>query len=91
MYGDTTTFPMMGVGVFNIMFWVGFVAGHNVGLACDGMLLTALFSGGLGSYAVSRLERAFRGEVRARAHTETEQETKRAERQERSAEPVFEA
>ena len=58
MYGETTTFPMMGVGVFNIMFWIGFVAGHNLGLACDGMLLAALFSGGLGSYAVTRLERA---------------------------------
>lgn len=56
---------MMGVGAFNIMFWVGFVAGHNIGLTCSLMLLNALFFGGVGSYAVVRLERFSRGEFRS--------------------------
>jgi hypothetical protein len=58
-----TTFPMMGVGVFNIMFWIGFVVGHNVGLACDAMLLNALLFGALGSYGVVRLERMHIGKA----------------------------
>ena len=57
MHSQTTLFPMMGVGVFNIMFWIGFVVGHDVGFACDGMLLTALLLGSLGCYAVVKLER----------------------------------
>lgn len=57
MYSERTLFPMLGVGTFNIMFWVGFVVGHNLGLACGGMMLSALLFGALGSYAVVKLER----------------------------------
>lgn len=64
MHNERTMYPMMGVGAFNIMFWVGFVAGHNIGRTCGLMLLNALFFGGVGSYAVLRLERFSRGEFR---------------------------
>lgn len=64
MYSDRSMFPMMGVGVFNIMFWVGFVVGHNIGLTCSLMLLNSLLFGSVGSYAVVRLERMSKGESR---------------------------
>ena len=66
MYSEKTLFPMMGVGVFNLMFWIGFIVGHDIGLACDGMLLSALLFGSLGSYAVVKLERFDMGEYRSR-------------------------
>ena len=67
MHSENTMFPMMGVGVFYIMFWTGFVVGHNIGLACEAMLLNALLFGGLGSYAVVKLERFSSGARRPRA------------------------
>lgn len=66
MHSESTLYPMMGVGVFYIMFWVGFVVGHNLGLACDGMLLTAFLFGGGGSYGVVKLERYSKGATRSR-------------------------
>ena len=46
---------MIGVGVLNIMFCIGFVVGHDIGLACDGMLLSALLFGSVGSYSVVKM------------------------------------
>ncbi len=66
MYSEKSMFPMMGVGVFNIMFWTGFVVGHNIGLACSAMLLNALLFFSLGSYAVVKLERFTNGAYRSR-------------------------
>lgn len=67
MYGDKSFFPMLGVGVFYIMFWIGFVVGHNIGFACDAMLLNGLFFGSVGSYALVKIERLSKGEVRSRS------------------------
>ena len=66
MQSESTLYPMMGVGVFYIMFWVGFVVGHNIGLACGGMLLTGFLFGGGGSYGVVKLERYNKGASRPR-------------------------
>jgi hypothetical protein len=70
VYSEKSMFPMMGVGVFNIMFWTGFVVGHNIGLACSAMLLNALLFGSLGSYAVVKLERFTNGAYRSRKSKE---------------------
>ena len=70
MYSKKSMFPMMGVGVFNIMFWIGFVVGHNIGLACSAMLLNALLFGSFGSYAVVKLERFTNGAYRSRKSKE---------------------
>ena len=56
----------MGVGVFNIMFWLGFIAGHDLGLTCSGMLLNALLFGAVGSYGIVKLERIDLGKFRSR-------------------------
>ena len=66
MYSEKSMYPMMGVGVFNIMFWTGFVVAHNIGLTCDLMLLTAFLFGATGSYGVVRLERLSKGGGRPR-------------------------
>lgn len=87
MYSELTTFPMMAVGVFNIMFWTGFVAGHNLGLSCDVMLLTGVLFGGVGSYGVSRLERAYKGETRKHAP----EESRPVEQSEKPVEPAYQA
>ena len=57
MHSEKTLSPMLGVGVFNIMFWIGFVVGYDIGLTCNAMLINALLFGGLGSYAVANLDR----------------------------------
>ena len=57
MHSEKTLSPMLGVGVFNIMFWVGFVVGYDIGLTCNAMLINALLFGGLGSYAVANIDR----------------------------------
>ncbi len=64
MYGERSFFPMLGVGVFYIMFWIGFVVGHNFGLACDAILLTGLIFGAAGSYGIVKLESLSKGERR---------------------------
>lgn len=66
MHSGKTLSPMIGVGVFNIMFWIGFVVGYDIGLACNVMLLNALLFGSLGSYAVVKLERFEMGTHRSR-------------------------
>ena len=87
MHSERTMFPMMGIGVFNIMFWTGFVVGHNIGLACSLMLINALLFGSLGSYAVVRLERLSRGASRpTRTKAEPPLEPLRY-----SSRPVFQA
>ena len=87
MYSEGTMYPMMGVGVFNIMFWVGFVVGHNIGLTCDLMLLTALFFGGLGAWGVVRLESLAAGRRRPRREARADG----AERPEHSVRPVLQS
>ena len=66
MQSGSTMYPMMGVGVFYIMFWIGFVAAHNLGMACDAMLLTGFLFGSGGSYGVVKLERYSKGAPRPR-------------------------
>ena len=61
---------MIGVGVFNIMFWVGFVVGYDIGLTCNAMLLNALLFGVLGSYAVANIDRLNVRAYRARKREE---------------------
>lgn len=85
MYSENSFFPMIGVGVFYIMFWIGFVVGHNIGLTCDAMLLNALLFGGIGSYAVVKLERLSKGEFRSRKA----QTKPAADNSERSTKPAL--
>ena len=73
MHSEKTLSPMIGVGVFNIMFWVGFVVGYDIGLTCNAMLLNALLFGGLGSYAVANIDR-----LNVRANRERKREAKSA-------------
>lgn len=51
-----TLYPMLGVGAFFVMFWVGFVVGHELGLSCGLFLLNALLFACTGSWCVVRLE-----------------------------------
>ena len=85
MYSERSFFPMLGVGVFYIMFWIGFVVGHNIGFSCDAMLLSGLLFGGVGSYTVVKLERLSKGE--SRPHTVKEKPT--PSKQEHSTRPVL--
>ncbi|MDJ0957797.1 MAG: hypothetical protein QNI91_13100 [Arenicellales bacterium] len=66
MHSEKTLSPMLGVGVFNIMFWIGFVVGYDIGLTCNAMLINALLFGGLGSYAVANIDRLSAREYRLR-------------------------
>jgi len=54
--GEKTLYPMLGVGAFFVMFWVGFVVGHELGLSCGLFLLNALFFACSGAWFVVRLE-----------------------------------
>lgn len=56
--GEKTLYPMLGVGAFFVMFWVGFVVGHELGLSCGLFLLNALFFACSGTWFVVRLESA---------------------------------
>ena len=56
--GGKTLYPMLGVGAFFVMFWVGFVVGYELGLSCGLFLLNALFFGCTGTWFVVRLEAA---------------------------------
>lgn len=73
MNSGKTLYPMMGVGAFNIMFWLGFIVGHDIGLSCWGMFFNAFLFGSLGTYGIIKLEGNERGESRAR-QLETDQE-----------------
>ena len=70
MHSEKTLSPMLGVGVFNIMFWIGFVVGYDIGLTCNAMLINALLFGGLGSYAVANIDRLSAREYRSRKKEE---------------------
>ena len=41
---NNTLYPMLGVGAFVTMFWVGVVAGYELGLSCASLLITGLLS-----------------------------------------------
>lgn len=56
--GERTLYPMLGVGAFFVMFWVGFVVGYELGLTCGLFLLNALFFACTGAWCVVRLELA---------------------------------
>lgn len=56
--GEKTLYPMLGVGAFFVMFWVGFLVGYELGLGCGLFLLNALFFAFSGTYFVVRLESA---------------------------------
>lgn len=55
---ERTLYPMLGVGAFFVMFWVGFVVGYELGLSCGLFLLNALFFACTGAWCVVRLELA---------------------------------
>lgn len=59
--GEKTLYPMLGVGAFFVMFWVGFVVGYELGLSCGLLLLNALFFACSGTWFVVRLESADAG------------------------------
>lgn len=56
--GGKTLYPMLGVGAFFVMFWVGFVVGYELGLSCGLFLLNALAFACTGAWCVVRLELA---------------------------------
>ncbi len=56
--GGKTLYPMLGVGAFFVMFWVGFVVGYELGLSCGLFLLNAFFFACTGAWCVVRLEMA---------------------------------
>ena len=74
MHSGKTLYPMMGVGAFNIMFWLGFIVGHDIGLSCWGMFLNAFLFGGLGTYGIVKLEGYERGGSRRSEARETSPE-----------------
>lgn len=53
---ERVLYPMLGVGAFFIMFWVGFVVGYELGWTCNSILLNAFMFGCLGAYFIARLE-----------------------------------
>ena len=63
MHEGSLTYPILGVGAFFAMFWVGFLLAYELGLACPVILLTALMSAIAGSYFIVRLERWERGDT----------------------------
>lgn len=54
---ERVLYPMLGVGAFFALFWVGFVVAYELGWACDAMLVNGLLLGCLGTYCIVRLER----------------------------------
>lgn len=56
--GERALYPMLGVGAFFVMFWVGFVVGYELGLSCWLFVLNALFFACSGTWFVVRLESA---------------------------------
>lgn len=60
----STLYPMLGVGVFFVGFWSGFVLAYEAGLPCIALPLTGLLTGVGGVRFVIGLERLGRGEYR---------------------------
>ena len=59
-----TLYPMLGVGIFFVGFWTGFVLAYEAGLPCIALPLTGLLTGVGGVRFVIGLERLGRGEYR---------------------------
>lgn len=59
-----TLYPMLGVGIFFVGFWSGFVLAYEAGLPCIALPLTGLLTGVGGVRFVIGLERLSRGEYR---------------------------
>ncbi len=58
MYTDNNTlYPMLGVGAFVTMFWVGVVAGYELGLSCASLLIMGLLSACIATVGVCELQR----------------------------------
>ena len=60
----STLYPMLGVGIFFVGFWSGFVLAYEAGLPCLALPLTGLLTGIGGVRFVIGLERLSRGEYR---------------------------
>lgn len=54
--GERTLYPMLGVGAFFVMFWVGFVVSYELGLACWLYPLNAFLFACSGAWFVARLQ-----------------------------------
>ena len=61
---NSTLYPMLGVGIFFVGFWSGFVLAYEAGLPCIALPLTGLLTGVGGVRFVIGLERLGRGEYR---------------------------
>ena len=53
---ERTLYPMLGVGAFFVMFWVGFVVGYELGLNCWLFPLNAFLFACSGAWFVARLQ-----------------------------------
>ena len=60
----STLYPMLGVGIFFVGFWTGFILAYEAGLPCIALPLTGLLTGVGGVRFVIGLERLGRGECR---------------------------
>lgn len=60
----STLYPMLGVGIFFVGFWAGFVLAYEAGLPCIALPLTGLLTGVGGVRFVIGLERLGRGDYR---------------------------
>ena len=74
----STLYPMLGVGIFFVGFWTGFVLAYEAGLPCIALPLTGLLTGGGGVRFVIGLERLGRGEYRRTAPVDDRPRTKSA-------------
>ncbi len=53
---ETTIYPMLGVGAFFVLFWVGFAFGDLLGWACDALLILGFLLASIGAYLFARAE-----------------------------------
>ena len=51
---ETTAGPMLGVGAFIVLFWVGFVVGDALGWSCAGLLILGFLLATIGAYGFAR-------------------------------------
>ena len=61
---QSTLYPMLGVGIFFVGFWSGFVLAYEAGLPCIALPLTGLLTGVGGVRFVIGLERLGRSDCR---------------------------
>ena len=62
----STLYPMLGVGIFFVVFWTGFVLAYEAGLPCIALPLTGLLTGVGSVRFVIGLERLGRGGLPSR-------------------------